>query len=95
MDLVKTFEEDELAGKPRGEVCLAPLNDDKALNELLKLGDQKSKLIERIQSIEAQVSARSNNSVCALHWYKTLLLVVRLLLPFIPHPTQNELEKQA
>ncbi|XP_043230473.1 leucine zipper transcription factor-like protein 1 [Amphibalanus amphitrite] len=56
MDLVKTFEEDELAGKTRGKVCLAPLNDDKALTELLKLGDEKSKLIERIQSIEAQAS---------------------------------------
>ncbi|XP_037078771.1 leucine zipper transcription factor-like protein 1 [Pollicipes pollicipes] len=56
IDLVKTFEEDELAGKPRGKVCLAPLNDDKALNELLKLGDEKGKLIERIQSIEAQAS---------------------------------------
>ena len=56
MDLVRTFEEDELAGKQRGRVCLAPLNDDKALNELLKLGDEKSKLIERIQSIEVQVN---------------------------------------
>ena len=59
MDLVRNFEEDELAGKPRGKVCLAPLNDDKALNEVLKLGDEKSKLIERIQSIEAQVSGPS------------------------------------